>query len=242
MDNESADVLEFHSASEFESDSDGDDYFIQLRGSNVTEFFTRTRELPAGISRVIIQGSQYVADIPVEALAANNFNHPRYPSFKLLQDRLRTFDTWPIQLRQRPEELAAAGFYYSGKGDVTICHHCGIHIHLWEVEDDVIEQHLRWSEELKNTCRYIQVTKDLLGDREEPKTSIEHTVRKSDNKKQSKEVECSDYLCTVCLSNKLEVLYQPCRHIASCVSCALNLKDCPVCRTKIESFIHVFLP
>jgi hypothetical protein len=110
------------------------------------------------------------------------------------------------------------------------------------VEDDAIKEHLRWSEEPKNPCSYIQVVKDLLGVREEQKTNSEHTVCESDSNIQSKEEECSDYVCTVCLSNKLEVLYQPCRHVASCITCALNLKDCPMCRTKIESFIHVFLP
>ena len=42
------------------------------------------------------------------------------------QSRLNTFVDWPISLQQKPAELAAAGFFYSGRGDKVYCFSCGI--------------------------------------------------------------------------------------------------------------------
>lgn len=40
---------------------------------------------------------------------------PSRPQMAAEPDRLATFETWPAQMRQRPETLAAAGLYYSGR-------------------------------------------------------------------------------------------------------------------------------
>lgn len=40
---------------------------------------------------------------------------PRQPKHATYDGRLRTFDGWPSNLRQTPEMLASAGFYYVGK-------------------------------------------------------------------------------------------------------------------------------
>lgn len=39
----------------------------------------------------------------------------RQPKHATYEGRLRTFEGWPINLRQTPEMLADAGFYYVGK-------------------------------------------------------------------------------------------------------------------------------
>ena len=40
---------------------------------------------------------------------------PRNPLMSVEPDRLATFKTWPAQMRQKPEELAQAGLYYTGE-------------------------------------------------------------------------------------------------------------------------------
>jgi baculoviral IAP repeat-containing protein 7/8 len=44
-------------------------------------------------------------------------------------------------MTQTIEELAHAGFYYTGINDCTTCYHCGIGIGSWRAEDDPWEQH-----------------------------------------------------------------------------------------------------
>ena len=39
-------------------------------------------------------------------------------------DRLKTFDTWPKYLRPTKEEMASAGFVYTGKSDRVVCFAC----------------------------------------------------------------------------------------------------------------------
>ena len=40
---------------------------------------------------------------------------PRNPQMAVEPNRLATFKTWPAQIRQRPEQLARAGLYYTGE-------------------------------------------------------------------------------------------------------------------------------
>ncbi|XP_061188567.1 E3 ubiquitin-protein ligase XIAP-like [Saccostrea echinata] len=75
----------------------------------------------AGLSRSILQN-----------------NNSRYT------DRLNTFTNWPSQISQRPYELAAAGFFYSGRGDRVQCSFCGGQLHQWERSDVPFHEHLRW--------------------------------------------------------------------------------------------------
>jgi hypothetical protein len=58
-------------------------------------------------------------------------------------ERLKTFKNW--QGIQSPEEMAEAGFYYTGKRDVVSCYYCGITIENWLRIDKPISEHLKWS-------------------------------------------------------------------------------------------------
>uniref|UniRef100_A0A2M4BPE3 Putative apoptosis 1 inhibitor n=1 Tax=Anopheles marajoara TaxID=58244 RepID=A0A2M4BPE3_9DIPT len=64
--------------------------------------------------------------------------------FHIEQNRLQTFDQWPVTFI-RKEELARYGFYYTGNEDTVKCHFCRVEIGMWEEHDNVIEEHLRWS-------------------------------------------------------------------------------------------------
>lgn len=47
--------------------------------------------------------------------------------------------------------------------------------------------------------------------------------------------------CKICLGEEVEVVFVPCGHLVSCVQCAPSLKNCPVCRTKINAVVRAFL-
>ena len=48
-------------------------------------------------------------------LGIQHHSAPRQPKHATYEGRLRTFQGWPSNLRQTPEMLADAGFYYVGK-------------------------------------------------------------------------------------------------------------------------------
>ncbi|KAK3100205.1 hypothetical protein FSP39_016263 [Pinctada imbricata] len=69
---------------------------------------------------------------------------PRYPQYAVLATRLSSFRNWPEHLRQRPEELAKAGFLYEGTNDFTRCFFCAGGLRDWEPEDNPWIEHARW--------------------------------------------------------------------------------------------------
>lgn len=66
------------------------------------------------------------------------------PSMKDVYARYETFEEedWPIQLTQKPIELALAGFYYRGDSDCVICYSCGRRFHGWKAHEKPMQEHL----------------------------------------------------------------------------------------------------
>ncbi|CAK76878.1 unnamed protein product (macronuclear) [Paramecium tetraurelia] len=46
--------------------------------------------------------------------------------------------------------------------------------------------------------------------------------------------------CIICIENDRDALYMPCKHNTACLKCSKNLKDCPICRTKIQDVIRIY--
>lgn len=80
---------------------------------------------------------------------------PAHPEYVSHDARLRTFETWPKVMAQTKEQLVDAGFYYTGKGDQTLCYHCGGGLKDWELENDPWEQHATWFPK----CYYLLMVK-----------------------------------------------------------------------------------
>ncbi|XP_072752730.1 baculoviral IAP repeat-containing protein 8-like [Anoplolepis gracilipes] len=80
---------------------------------------------------------------------------PKHPEYASYDARLCTFETWPKAMSQTKEELATAGFFYTGNGDQTLCYHCGGGLRDWEPEDDPWEQHAKWFD----YCSYLLMVK-----------------------------------------------------------------------------------
>lgn len=64
-------------------------------------------------------------------------------------DRVATFNSWPKQMVQKPEEMVSSGFYYTGRGDVVQCFHCGISLKYWSRTDTANHEHRRHSPQCK---------------------------------------------------------------------------------------------
>ena len=46
--------------------------------------------------------------------------------------------------------------------------------------------------------------------------------------------------CRVCFLHESNIVFLPCKHLATCPQCAASLKDCPVCRTPITATIKIY--
>ena len=58
--------------------------------------------------------------------------------------RRQTFSGWPLS-SPSPEALARAGFFFLGRGTEVKCAFCGIRGRGWEIEDEPMEDHRRFS-------------------------------------------------------------------------------------------------
>uniref|UniRef100_A0A2H8TGC7 Baculoviral IAP repeat-containing protein 2 n=1 Tax=Melanaphis sacchari TaxID=742174 RepID=A0A2H8TGC7_9HEMI len=66
--------------------------------------------------------------------------HTKYNSFSA---RLKTFKGWNNP-SQKPEDLASAGFFFTGSNDEVRCYHCDGGLQNWEVNDNTWVEHAKW--------------------------------------------------------------------------------------------------
>lgn len=175
-----------------------------------------------------------------------------------LESRLATFENWPKSLKQKPVELAEAGFYYTGVGDQTLCFYCDGGLKDWEEDDEPWEQHALWFSKctfliLKKGMDYIEKVKrekdcqlslpsssQEVQAKEEPASSSTPLSEKCEKFDKDPEV-AEKTLCKICFKNELGVVFLPCGHIVACVDCAAALKTCAVCRKPLEATVRAFL-
>lgn len=58
---------------------------------------------------------------------------PTFPDYATYEARLKSYKDWPKAMKQKPAVMADAGFFYTGRGDQTLCFHCGGGLKGWEV-------------------------------------------------------------------------------------------------------------
>ena len=71
--------------------------------------------------------------------------------YSLYEDRLKSFENWPIQMKQTAEMLAHAGLYYKKTGDLCACFKCDIRLKDWTSYDDPWTEHQKYSPK----CEYL---------------------------------------------------------------------------------------
>nr|CAD7426842.1 unnamed protein product [Timema monikensis] len=203
----------------------------------------------------------------LEKLGVNKTQEPVFPQYASIGARFKSFDGWPLSLKQRPDKLSEAGFYYTGKGDQTVCFHCGGGLKDWEDEDDPWMEHALWF----SKCAYVLQVKgrqfveqvcakrDPLMSGEQvleletpapgvattpndvPTTSCAPSASTQDPESStSKEVKDSN-MCKICFTEEMGVLFLPCGHIVACVKCAFCLTTCAVCRQPFTATVRAYL-
>lgn len=128
--------------------------------------------------------------------------------------RLDTFKDWPISIAQKPKDLAKAGYFYTGRGDLIKCFHCGTTLRNLLPTDDVNQLHFSQFE----NCEFLQMYAE-----------------------KEKEKEATNSVCKICMTNDLCVLFLPCKHLACCMNCSVALSHCCICRKDICGYLKVYL-
>lgn len=76
----------------------------------------------------------------------------------------------------------------------------------------------------------------------------EFQAKRSGEEKRRKEAEVkvddgeNHVCCVVCMKNKREICFSPCKHVATCRECGTHTKNCPSCRKLVESSYEIFWP
>lgn len=172
--------------------------------------------------------------------------HPQYASESA---RLRSFRDWPRSMRQKPEDLAEAGFFYTGQGDKTKCFYCDGGLKDWENDDVPWEQHALWFDR----CAYVQLVKGreyvqkvlsescvITAPKDEPETTVPAPVQKTAaNAEEENNVDDSK-LCKICYAEERNVVFVPCGHVVACAKCALSTNKCPMCRRIFQNAVRLY--
>ncbi|KAL5292470.1 IAP1 family protein [Megaselia abdita] len=94
-------------------------------------------------------------DIPPSPASSTSTYYPDHPEYAVISARLRSFGDWPRNMKQKPAELSAAGFFYTGVGDRVKCFSCGGGLKDWDDGDQPWEQHALWL----SKCNFLKLIK-----------------------------------------------------------------------------------
>lgn len=72
-------------------------------------------------------------------------------NYKIYDNRINSFKTWPISEKIDPSMIAKAGLYYSGYNDLCICPWCGVKLKKWEYFDNPHKEHKKFAKK----CAYL---------------------------------------------------------------------------------------
>lgn len=173
-----------------------------------------------------------------------------YPEYSILSSRLATFKHWPLSLRQKPKDLADAGFFYTGQGDQTKCFYCGGGLKDWEDDDVPWEQHARWFDR----CSYVRLAKGreyiqkvMTEASMIPSTSVKKEAAKEEVSAEVPPIESvtnaevkDENICKICYVEERNVCFVPCGHVVACAKCALTTYKCPVCRKTFTDVVRMY--
>ena len=88
-------------------------------------------------------------DVDSKSYMSNMFCFkPAQPNMMYHLSREQTYENWPKQMVQKPNELIQNGFYYTNIGDCVKCFYCSVTLKQWTKNDIVENEHLKWEPKL----------------------------------------------------------------------------------------------
>ena len=58
----------------------------------------------------------------------------------------------------------------------------------------------------------------------------------------SAELQSEMKVCRICMDKDIDAIFLPCGHVYCCSQCAKLVRECPICRHKVEKISHAYLP
>ncbi|XP_033305671.1 E3 ubiquitin-protein ligase XIAP-like [Bombus bifarius] len=195
-------------------------------------------------------------------LGLQNVRKAKSLEYVTYESRLNSFETWPTYTKPSSEELADAGFYYTGVYDFTICFHCGSMKAGWRNEDP-------WEEHaiLSPNCCYLltvrgwEYVNKVIGFKiyetpaEAPIEIADGNPERSNSENDSNEMTLQEKIasleeenqalkdarsCKVCMEQESTIIFLPCGHLATCQYCSLAFKKCIICGNNIKAIRRIF--
>ncbi|ESO94731.1 hypothetical protein LOTGIDRAFT_203896 [Lottia gigantea] len=195
-------------------------------------------------------------NIPAQIRTTLLSHHPskqeiKHPQYRIKAERLVTFNDWPSQMRQKPEDLAEAGLFYLGHGDKVKCFVCDGMLHSWEYNDEPWIEHAKWFP----YCDYVKMVKgeDFIKGVENGEIQTLHqkeavdsssSLKKSDICTQRVEKRVQMGGTKSILERKESMTMEPKNEeYTSLIEENRNLKDQRLCKICLENEISIiFLP
>lgn len=162
-----------------------------------------------------------------------------FPEYVEYDKRVKSFEpaSEGSYIHDNAKKLAAAGFFYTGNEDETLCFYCGGGVKAWKTEDVPWVEHAKWL----SGCSFLIVNKgfDFIRKHEERSDSTGGCVEEV--RKVPQETGRIDLQCVICLTYEKNVFFLPCRHCCVCSECSSKLSQCVVCREDIVSQMEIFI-
>lgn len=171
----------------------------------------------------------------------NNNEEIKYPEYRYEIQRLDSFNSWPLALKQRPTDFVESGLFYTGNGDRVVCFSCGLGLKNWDPDDIPIIEHAKYT----LSCQYLD---HLKGEQFVPNVKRDFAQKEAAvTSASTSTIELEENIdtknkCVVCYENDKEFVFIPCGHLATCAKCSFSMELCPICRTVITRKQRVYNP
>uniref|UniRef100_H2ZML2 RING-type domain-containing protein n=1 Tax=Ciona savignyi TaxID=51511 RepID=H2ZML2_CIOSA len=164
---------------------------------------------------------------------------PKRPSMKFYEDRISSFEgKWTHSGPPTISDIAKAGFFLFDVDASVRCWYCDV------VVSDVSRQWSPWEEHAKQypSCHFllrnrghnfVEAALSSHFDEDELHPSEQESQGAEANRSNEKR-------CKVCLDRDAEMVFIPCGHLSTCLICTQSLRQCPVCRMKINRSYRTF--
>jgi len=192
-------------------------------------------------------------NVPIDLNKLNLITpHKHVEKLYAYENRLRTFNQWPRKDVSK-SKLAEAGFYYQGFEEEVKCVSCNLALAGWSSTDDPWVEHCKY----KSNCEFLNLNKGVRfitrysKSKNSPKIQMKCSGSTGASSDSSSDIENEVStnsekdpkigVCKICMENKADVVYLTCLHLATCGSCTIAMKDCPICKTPITSTMKVYI-
>ncbi|KAF7672852.1 Apoptosis inhibitor [Astathelohania contejeani] len=169
--------------------------------------------------------------------------------FASYDERLNSFQNWPIQLLPSKEQLSRAGFIYLNIGDQVQCFYCDLKLKEWKRSDNPFEEHKKHTQDLKINCLFVKSIEFDNFVKNHSESCFQNPITNNINQdldhnqdldQNSTTSDCDVLTCKICFTNKITKVLIPCGH-SSCYECVFKLQTCPICKNNFIKINNLFI-